>query len=191
MRIDAIYVDNYGGLNDLNLELVNGFQVIKGLNEEGKTTLLAFIRGVFFGFKKVFRHLKGATAPFFTEGEGMGGRIEVTVGLDDKERRYAIIRQTRKTQDGDLSIRDLETNGLTEGGAADTLRDLILEGVDKTLFDSVFVLTVDDLHDLKALTQDEVAHALFSADSGLGLELPREPGRCRTQNSQRTYGAVV
>jgi len=174
MRIDTIHVDKYGGLNDLHLQLVNDFQVIKGLNEEGKTTLLAFIRGVFFGFSKVFPHLKMRSAPFFTEGERMGGRIEVMVELDGKERRYAIIRHTGTKQDGELSIRDLESNGLTVGGEAVNLRDLILGGVDKTLFDSVFVLTVDDLHDLKALRQDEVAHALFSADSGLGLELPRE-----------------
>ena len=34
MRIDTIHVDVYGGLNDMNLKLVNDFQVIKGLNEE-------------------------------------------------------------------------------------------------------------------------------------------------------------
>ena len=48
MRIDTIHIDHYGGLNDLNLDLVDGFQVIQGLNEEGKTTLLAFVRGVFW-----------------------------------------------------------------------------------------------------------------------------------------------
>ena len=180
MRIDAIHIDHYGGLNDLNLDLVDGFQVIKGLNEEGKTTLLAFIRGVFFGFRQVFRHLKSRSTPFFTEGERMGGRIEVTVGLDGKERRYEVIRHT-PTQDGTLSIRDIDSNRLLEGGEATLLRDRILGGVDKTLFNSVFVLTVDDLHDLKALTQDEVAHALFSADSGLGLELPRELSAMREQ----------
>lgn len=172
MRIDTIHVDKYGGLDDLNLDLVDGFQVIKGLNEDGKTTLLAFIRGVFFGFTNVFR-IGSRSAPFFTEGERMGGRIEVMVELDGKERRYEVIRHT-PTQDGTLSIRDIDSNRLLEGGEATSLRDRILGGVDKTLFNSVFVLTVDDLHNLKALTQDEVAHALFSADSGLGLELPRE-----------------
>ena len=68
MRIDTIHVDEYGGLNDMHLKLVNGFQVIKGLNEEGKTTLLAFIRGVFFGCTKVFPHLKMRSAP-----DGPGG----------------------------------------------------------------------------------------------------------------------
>ncbi|SVE15970.1 uncharacterized protein METZ01_LOCUS468824, partial [marine metagenome] len=60
-------------MNDLNLDLVDGFQVIKGLNEDGKTTLLAFIRGVFFGFTNVFR-IGSRSAPFFTEGARMGGR---------------------------------------------------------------------------------------------------------------------
>ena len=173
MRIDTIHIDHYGGLNDLNLDLVDGFQVIQGLNEEGKTTLLAFVRGVFFGFKQALPHIGVRSAPFFTEGERMGGRIEVMVELDGKERRYAVIRHTPK-QDGALSIRDIDSNRLLEDGEAAMLRDRILGGVDKPLFNNVFVLTVDDLHNLKALTQDEIAHALFSADSGLGLELPRE-----------------
>ena len=168
MRIDTIHIDHYGGLNDLNLDLVDGFQVIQGLNEEGKTTLLAFIRGVFFGFKQALPHIGVRSAPFFTEGERMGGRIEVMVELDGKERRYAVIRHTPK-QDGALSIRDIDSNRLLEDGEAAMLRDRILGGVDKTLFNNVFVLTVDELHNLNALTHEEVAHALFSADSGLGL----------------------
>jgi uncharacterized protein YhaN len=173
MRIDTIHIDHYGGLNDLNLSLDGGFQVIQGLNEEGKTTLLAFVRGVFFGFKQALPHIGVRSAPFYTEGERMGGRIKVMVELDGKERRYEVIRHT-PTQDGTLSIRDIDSNRLFEDGEAGMLRDRILGGVDKTLFNNVFVLTVDDLHNLKALTQDEVAYALFSADSGLGLELPRE-----------------
>jgi uncharacterized protein YhaN len=179
MRIDIIHIDHYGGLNDLNLPLVDGFQVIHGLNEEGKTTLLAFVRGVFFGFKQALR-IGARSAPFFTDGERMGGRIDVMVELDDKERRYAVIRHT-PTQDGTLSIRDLDSNRLHEGGEAAMLRDRILGGVDKTLFNNVFVLTVDDLHNLKALTQDEVADALFSADSGVGLALPRELSAMREE----------
>ena len=182
MRIDAVHVDHYGGLDDLKLDLNVGFQVIKGLNEEGKTTLLAFIRGVIFGFKHALPHIGVKPVPFYTEGERMGGRIEVTVELDGKERRFAIIRHTGKIQDGELSIRDLESNGLTEGRAADTLRDLILGGgVDKTLFNNVFVLTVDDLHELKSLTQEEVADALFSADAGVGLDLAREISSMRSE----------
>ena len=173
MRIENIYIEKYGCLNQLNLDLEDGFQVLKGFNEEGKTTLLAFIRGVFFGFKHSLTHLKlGNTAPFYTEG--MGGRIKIRAEIASKERYFEFIRNTKGTQDGTLSIRDIDSNQLREGGLAESLRDNILGGVDKTLFNSVFVLTVEDLNNLKTLTKDEVAHALFSADSGIGLALPRE-----------------
>jgi len=182
MHIDTIHVDHYGGLNDLKLDLSVGFQVIKGLNEEGKTTLLAFIRGVIFGFKHALPHIGKKPVPFYTQGERMGGQIEVSVELDGKKSRYAIIRHTGTKQDGTLSIRNLESKVLVDGVAAATLRDRILgAGVDETLFNNVFVLTVDDLHDLKSLTKEEVADALFSADAGVGLDLARELSAMRSE----------
>ena len=173
MRIDNIHIDSYAGFNDLNLVFSDGFQVVKSLNEDGKTSLLAFIRGVIFGFKYALPEHGTRTAPFHTGGVQMGGRIEVTVELDGKERHYAIIRHTPK-QDGTLSIRDIDSGRLIDGGEATKLRDLILGGVDKTLFNNVFVLTVADLQDLKGLTDEEVAHAFFAGAAGVGLELPRE-----------------
>ena len=173
MRIDTIHIDNYAGLNDLNLVFSDGFQVVKALNEDGKTSLLAFIRGVIFGFRYALPDFGTRTPPFYTDGVRMGGRIEVTVELDGKERHYAIIRHTPK-QDGTLSIRDLDSDRLIEDGEATKLRDLILGGVDMTLFNNVFVLTVADLQNLKEMSKGEAADAFFSADSGVGLGLPRE-----------------
>ena len=175
MRIDTIHIDNYAGLNDVDLVFSDGFQVVKALNEDGKTSLLAFIRGVIFGFRYALPDTGTRTAPFWTDGVRMGGRIEVTVELDGKERHYAIIRHTPK-QDGTLSIRDLDSSRLIEDGLGEAtkLRDLILGGVDRTLFNNVFVLTVSDLQNMKDMTNREVSNAFFSADSGVGLGLPRE-----------------
>ena len=50
MRIDEIHVDGFGLLRDRRIEPAPGLTVIRGENEAGKSTLLAFIRAILFGF---------------------------------------------------------------------------------------------------------------------------------------------
>src|SRR5512134_2314063 len=51
MRIDGWHVDGFGTFHDFRVAgLPQGLVVVHGPNEAGKTTLLAFLRGVLFGF---------------------------------------------------------------------------------------------------------------------------------------------
>ncbi len=49
MWITELQVDNFGGLRDLSLEFDTGFNLIHGENETGKSTLMSFIRAMFYG----------------------------------------------------------------------------------------------------------------------------------------------
>ena len=51
MRIDEIAVEGFGILRDRRLEPAPGLTLIRGENEAGKSTLLAFIRSILFGFE--------------------------------------------------------------------------------------------------------------------------------------------
>ena len=56
MHIEQLEIDSFGGLQQVRLEnLGQGIEVIHGTNEIGKTSLLEFIRAVFFGFEGLFR----------------------------------------------------------------------------------------------------------------------------------------
>ena len=50
MRIEEIYVDGFGLMQGKSLAPTPGLTLIRGLNEAGKTTLLAFVRAILFGF---------------------------------------------------------------------------------------------------------------------------------------------
>ena len=51
MRIRAIHIEGFGKFADWSLEgLGKGITLLHGPNEAGKSTLLAFVRGVLFGF---------------------------------------------------------------------------------------------------------------------------------------------
>ena len=56
MHIEQLEIESFGGLQQVSLEdLGQGIEVIHGTNEIGKTSLLEFIRAVFFGFEGLFR----------------------------------------------------------------------------------------------------------------------------------------
>ena len=62
MKIVSWSIDGFGVFRDhAGPELPDGITVLHGPNEAGKSTLLAFIRGVLFGFKATERDcLRGA-----------------------------------------------------------------------------------------------------------------------------------
>jgi len=56
MFIERIAVEKFGALEGTEIDRLGpGVQVLYGTNETGKTTLLEFVRAVFFGFEGLFR----------------------------------------------------------------------------------------------------------------------------------------
>ena len=52
MKLRRLEIKGFGKFNDFQLEFKEGLNIIYGYNESGKSTLAAFIRAIFFGFKK-------------------------------------------------------------------------------------------------------------------------------------------
>lgn len=52
MNIKELQINNFGKLRNRNIELNNGINIIYGENESGKSTLLKFITGMFYGSSK-------------------------------------------------------------------------------------------------------------------------------------------
>ena len=51
MTIDKIYIANFGKLTDLTIIPSDGLNIIYAPNESGKSTLLSFIKYMFYGTK--------------------------------------------------------------------------------------------------------------------------------------------
>ena len=49
MTFNKIYIGAFGSLKDFTLELDRGLNVIFGENENGKSTIMAFIKMMFYG----------------------------------------------------------------------------------------------------------------------------------------------
>lgn len=84
MRIDKIEIDGFGKLNDFSLTLSDGFNLIFGENESGKSTLCAFLLSMFYDMPNDGKRLELSESirrkykPWNTDR--FGGRVHFTHG---------------------------------------------------------------------------------------------------------------
>ena len=78
MKINKLQIGSFGKFKDYELELKNGFQLIYGKNEDGKSTLMAFIKIMFYSKlergKDINKNLRKKYQPW--DGSMMNGAIE-------------------------------------------------------------------------------------------------------------------
>ena len=161
MRIERIYIDGYGIFRDFTLdELSPRTTVVVGPNESGKTTLLAFIRTILFGFLG-----KRSENPYEPLGGGRhGGRILLT---DDRNEAY-VVERFAGPRGGTLTL--TRPSG-APGGATD-LADL-LGHASRDLFRNVFAFSLVELQTFDTLRSEDVRTRIYGAGLGAGrLALP-------------------
>lgn len=108
MRIEKIYISAFGGLKDFTLELQNGFSVIHGENENGKSTVMAFIKAMFYGTGKKSQSLSSSMRQKYTpwSGDAMGGRIF----FENDGHKYCLEREFRTSDSTDrITLTDLDS----------------------------------------------------------------------------------
>jgi uncharacterized protein YhaN len=178
MFIERIDVERFGALSRVTIDgLGPGVQVLHGTNETGKTTLLEFVRAVFFGFEGLFR--RGVLDP----RRPCAGRLLVRTGpersLVSLERRHEgphLASLTRAAYEDDIvglggdegdlmEIALVDPSGATHGHRV-YLQDLV-GGIDETTFTSVMAFGLDELHELRTLEPEGCGSRLYELASGL------------------------
>ena len=108
MKISKIYISAFGGLRDKTLELSDGFNCIFGENENGKTTLMTFLKMMFYGSgragsRQLEKNPRKRYQPW--SGEKMGGRVYFEHG----GKRWCLEREFRGSDSTDrVILRDLD-----------------------------------------------------------------------------------
>ena len=172
MIIERIDIDRFGALADVTIDGLNaGVEVLHGTNETGKTSLLEFVRGVFFGFGSLFR--RGVLDP----NRPCGGRLVARAGVDSRritvERRHEGPHLERLTAasyatEDNLPLADSLTVLDADDSAATALflRDFI-GVIDERTFTAVMAFGLDELHELRTLDADGCGSRLYELASGL------------------------
>src|SRR5262245_20107798 len=143
MKIESIHIEGFGVWNDHNWgDLSPGLNVFHGPNETGKSTLMAFIRSVLFGFDRRgqarrYEPLNGGTH---------GGWLDVRVDSG----AVRIERKAGRHVRGTVTIYDGETTG------ADPELEKLLAGMTRTLYHNVFAFGLEELEQFHTLQDNEI-----------------------------------
>jgi uncharacterized protein YhaN len=150
MKVKGWFIEGFGIFRDFEVRSLGpGLTVFSGPNEAGKSTLLAFVRGMLFGFPDS-RGRENRYLPL--RGGRHGGRMVVS-GPDAD---YIIERQVG----GRPPFRITGTNGRL---ATDATMARLVGGADDRLFRSVFAFSLTELQSFDSLSADGVRDRIFSA----------------------------
>ncbi|WP_080847499.1 AAA family ATPase [Cytobacillus gottheilii] len=141
----------YGKLVDKTYSSIGDFQVFYGENEAGKSTIMAFIHAILFGFPAKQQN-ESRYEP--KEGNKYGGKL--TAFFPGKGK--AVIERVKGKSAGDVSVR-MEDGTV---GSEALLREL-LHDMDKKMFQSIFSFNVHGLQNIHQMNGEDLGRLLFSA----------------------------
>lgn len=153
MFIEKIHIESFGKLENVSFEFTKSLNVIYALNDTGKTTLLDFIRFMFYGsnIKKEKNSLTFKQQYMPWSASNMSGSII----LSDNDKKYYIHR----TENSKSSNKILEVKDFVTGESVTDISDLgkYFFGVNEKDFSSTFFV--------KDIT------SLASSDEGLSVSV--------------------
>ena len=136
MKINSINISSFGGLKNVKLSFENGFNVVYGNNENGKTTIMNFIKMMFYGTERgsaqLSKNLRKKYTPW--DNGGMAGSID----FENDGRNYRIERSFGSSNSTDkVTLIDLDL-GNRESVSADI--GVKLFGISAAAFErSIFI----------------------------------------------------
>lgn len=138
MRIDSIDIAAFGKLKDFHMELSDRMTVIFGENEKGKTTLMSFIRMMFYGYSgKVTDAQRNPRVKYRPwNSEIMAGSISFTHdGV-----RYRLEREFKKSNSADkITLINLDLNTVQSFSGSEDIGAKFFGLTDAAFERSVFI----------------------------------------------------
>ncbi len=137
---------------------LNDFQVFYGENEAGKSTIMAFIHGIIFGFPTKQQTAELRYEP--KQSTRYGGKIRIY----HENLGVAVIERVKGKAAGDVKV--VMDNGRM--GGEELLKE-ITANFDKSLFQAIFSFNLHGLQNIHQMKGEEIGKFLFSAGT-LGTE---------------------
>ncbi|HYR86425.1 MAG TPA: AAA family ATPase [Terriglobia bacterium] len=155
MKINNIHIDGFGVWNDKTWESLGpGLNVFHGPNEIGKSTLMAFIRSMFFGFEK-----RGSPRRYEPAKGGVhGGWLDLLVG----DTQLRVERKPGRHVRGEVTVYTGDAK------SDETSLERLLGGTTRTLYHNVFAFGLEELEHFHTLQENEIAIHISGAGLGIG-----------------------
>lgn len=161
MKIRGWHIDGFGHFHDQReTDLPPGLTVFLGPNEAGKSTLLAYLRGMLFGFPSG-RQAESRYEPLYTRH--MGGKLFI----DTPQGPYVIQRNGDRKEGFKLYRPDD-----SEGGESELAQ--LLGHADQGLFKSIFAFSLTELQNLNVHKEEGIRDRIFAGGLQGGRNTARE-----------------
>jgi|GEM_PF-1159025 len=177
LRIDTLRVRRFGHFSDLTLELGPGLHLLYGPNEAGKSTLLAFLRAVLFGFEKRGSPERYAPAE---DDAPFGGELRLSTGMGPLLVRRMAAPRGRKSE----TLTVLGPDG--EPVSEERLKEA-RGHVTRELFFDVFAFRLEELAGFEQLTEERGASEALVAASMRGARRLPEAMTLLRKNAEQLY----
>ncbi len=168
MKIRRLDIEAFGSLDKMTLgDIPPCLAVFLGKNEAGKSTLLAFIRTMFFGFPDRRTNQPSYEPP---DLKPYGGRLE----LETSSGQWLFIERIRVSH-GSKAWRT-RTRIFDKQGRefSESYLQGIFGGVNRLLYENVFAFGLGELQALESLSQSGVKDAIYGAGFGTAfLAVPK------------------
>lgn len=155
MIINSLNVYGFGKLKDLQIQLTEGINLIEGHNEAGKSTLMAFMRAIFFGFE-TRRSLHLRYEPI--DGGKFGGSIDL---LDENGEKYRIERIFISKISGDVKV--YLPNDEIKG---EEYLPILLGKINEQVYKQIFSFGLTELQQIEALENEQINDFIYHASTG-------------------------
>lgn len=191
MRILKIEIEEFGKLSDRLFLLGEGLNLIEGANESGKSTLLAFIRFIFYGFpRKSGADGEEREKRLAWHTGRAAGRLVLRTGAGDFCIARTVVRRGSIGHEGFsetlsvtslLSGEEVMLDGMTPGEH--------FLGLPATLYDSTMCLRQSDAARVSdPAVSDALNELLFAGNGGVGADVALEKLRLARRDLQHQKG---
>lgn len=163
MKIAGISIDGFGIFKDAELpEVAPGLVLFHGNNEAGKSTLLAFIKSILFGFPDG-RTSERQYPPLAGGRHGGALTIRTSAGETIRVERY------KGRGRGPVTITRADGTVLSDEPAS-----LLVPGATRELFANIYAFSLEELNRVESLQADAIRTAIYGASAGsAAASLPR------------------
>jgi len=164
MKLERIHIERFGAWQNLDLPVdSDGISVYYGLNEAGKSTLMRFLRGVLYGFRR-----GESGRPANDDGtQPWGGSIQIR---HDHE-SWIIRRSGHGNSTGLVTSWPVETEDSLQSeqpshDGSEVVSNLVAD-VSESVYENIFAIGLYELQELATLESKEVAEHIYSLSLGL------------------------
>lgn len=170
MKINSLYIASFGGVKNLKLDFTDSFNIIYGNNEDGKTTVMAFIKMMFYGSERggntLSKNIRKKYTPW--DSSAMAGSVDFEHG-GKKYRLEKEFRTSNSTDKATLYDLQLSEKVSASGDIGTKFFGLSLQAFERSVFIGQFGFPDSD-SDVEGEISSRLSNLALTGDENISFE---------------------